>query len=76
MRFIFQFDVYAASASKRDELADKVLRMWEQYATLKAEDIILYPCQICQDMPPEQQGDPNFRKLIQFPFEIDMTASL
>jgi len=76
VRLIFQFDVYALSAAKRDEIADRILKIWESYSDLKDDDITLYPCQVCQDMPPPEQGDPNFRKLIQFPFEIDMTAKL
>jgi len=73
---VFQFDVYHTTDTGRDEVADKVLyAIWKNRASLKSQNKVEYsPPRRIQDLPPGDAGERLYRKSMDIPFSIMMTA--
>ena len=73
IRLLFQIDIYATEATKRDELADKVLfGLWSKRGELKARGIEALPAMRIQDVIEGDPGERIWRKSIDVPLSAFM----
>ena len=77
VRLIFQFDVYHEDPKRRDDLADRILfELWRNRHILRQVGVSFEPAYRIADMPSEEVGARIYRKSIDIPFEVQMTAPL
>jgi len=74
---VFQFDVYHSTSAGRDLVADLLLyTLWTSRSTLKSTyKIEMEPPRRIQDLPPDEAGERLYRRSMDVPFMITITAA-